>query len=184
MTQDPRREPHTPSAQGRARQNRAPRLPTWLRVAFSLPRVLYRHGLGRLLGSRFLLLSHRGRRSGRPYANVLEVVHHDPLSGEYVVVSGLGHRSDWYRNVRAGGPVTVTVGSRCFPVDARELDPDEAVAVLGDYERRNRLLRPIVHRVLSKLVGRPYTGTVDERRALVRDIPLVGLRPTIRTIKT
>jgi deazaflavin-dependent oxidoreductase (nitroreductase family) len=156
---------------------RPTRITNRVRLLLGLPRHLYAHGLGGLLGSRFLQLTHTGRRSGRRYATVLEVVHHDRAAGEYVVVAGLGRGADWYRNVRAGGPLTVTVGRRCFPAQARDLEPDEAVVVLRDYERRNRLVSPVVHRVLSGLLGWTYRGTPDQRKRLVRELPLVGLRP-------
>ncbi|GAA2864070.1 nitroreductase family deazaflavin-dependent oxidoreductase [Pseudonocardia halophobica] len=142
-----------------------------------MPRHLYAHGLGSMLGARFLQLTHTGRRSGRHYDTVLEVVHRDPEAGEYVVVSGFGREADWYRNVHAAGPVAVTVGRRCFPAQARDLELDEAVMVIGAYERRNRLLAPVVHRVLSALVGWTYRGTPAQRWRLARELPLVGLRP-------
>jgi hypothetical protein len=61
-----------------------------LRLAFRLPVYLYRLGLGRLLGHRFLLLTHRGRRSGRVYQTALEVVRYEPSSREVVAASGWG----------------------------------------------------------------------------------------------
>jgi len=152
-------------------------IPTWVRVGLGLPRHLYAHGLGLLLGSRFLQLSHTGRRSGRRYDTVLEVVHRDPASGEWVVVAGLGPRADWYRNVCAGGGVAVTVGRRRYEVDVRDLGVDEAVWVLGEYERRHRLATPVIRRVLSALVGWRYRGSPADRRRLAGALPLVGLRP-------
>lgn len=122
-------------------------------------------------------MTHTGRRSGRRYDTVLEVVHHDRNTGEYVVVSGFGREADWYRNIHATGPVAVTVGRRSFPARARDLALDEAVVVLGGYERRNQLLAPVVHRVLSALVGWTYRGTPAQRWRLARELPLVGLRP-------
>ncbi|MFR9805971.1 nitroreductase family deazaflavin-dependent oxidoreductase [Pseudonocardia sp. RS010] len=153
------------------------RSPRWLRILLRLPRRLYAHGLGGLLGERFLQLTHTGRRSGRTYDTVLEVVHHDRTTGEYVVVSGFGRGADWYRNVRARTPVAVTVGRHRFPARARDLDLAEAVVVLGAYERRNRILTPVLHRVLSALVGWTYRGTTAQRWRLARELPLVGLRP-------
>jgi hypothetical protein len=44
-----------------------------LRLAFRLPIYLYRLDLGRLLGHRFLLLVHQGRRSGLLRETALEV---------------------------------------------------------------------------------------------------------------
>ncbi len=151
--------------------------PAWLRWVFRVPRLLYDVGWGGLLGHRFLLLRHTGRRTGRPHTVVLEVLRHDPPSGEHVVISGFGHRADWLRNLEAGGPAAVTVGRTTFPVRHRVLDTDTAVAVLADYERRNRFAGPVLRRVLSALVGRPYRGTDADRRYAVSVLPLVALRP-------
>jgi hypothetical protein len=76
-----------------------------LLLVFRLPVYLYRINLGWLLGRRFLLLTHRGRSSGRVYRTVLEVVRHAPSNRETIVVSGWGERSDWYRNLRASPPL-------------------------------------------------------------------------------
>jgi hypothetical protein len=62
------------------------------------------------------------------------------------------------------------------------LDPDTAVAVLADCERRNRLVRPVLRRVLSVLVGRPYRGTDADRRHAVALLPVIAARPTFPVI--
>ena len=67
-------------------------------------------GLGGLVGRRFLRLTHTGRRSGREFHTVLEVVEYDPVSGAVTLVSGFGRGADWFRNVAAGGPVGVDLG--------------------------------------------------------------------------
>jgi hypothetical protein len=108
---------------------------------------------------------------------VVEVVGRLPASGEYVVVAGVGHTADWLQNLRAGGGRGVTVGRRQFRPAVRELGVDEAAAVLAGYEQRNRLITPVVRRVLSRLVGWRYTGTDEQRRRLVAERPLVALRP-------
>jgi hypothetical protein len=70
------------------RQNR------WARRVFKAPIRLHRWRLGWVLGHRFLLLEQRGRRSGRRYETMLEVVKREPM-GEIVVVSGWGPTADW-----------------------------------------------------------------------------------------
>ena len=151
-------------------------LPRWLKAANPAANWIYDHRLGWVLGKRIMRLTHRGRRSGRTYNTVLEVVGHRQYA-EFFVVSGFGPRSDWLRNLDAGGPATVTVGRRCFPADHRRLDEAEALAVLADYERRNRMIRPVVHRALSWLLGWPYRGTDADRRLLVEQLPVIGLQP-------
>ena len=70
-------------------------IPPWLRTVFGLPRHLYAHHLGWLLGHRFLQLDHTGRRTGRDYHTVLEVMRYDPARREAVVMSGFGADADY-----------------------------------------------------------------------------------------
>jgi deazaflavin-dependent oxidoreductase (nitroreductase family) len=128
-----------------------------------------------LLGHRFLLLEHEGRRTGQRYETVLEVVKWDPM-GEVVVVSGWGSAADWYRNVTRGGDTHVTVDNRTFPATHRVVPHDEAEQVLADYEHRNRHVRPIVNAVLGYLVGWRYDGSPEARGRLARQLPLVAFR--------
>lgn len=117
----------------------------WLARA---PIHLYRSGFGWTLGSRLLLLEHRGRTSGRLRYVVLEVVDH-PRPDRYVVVSGFGERAQWARNVAADPRVRVTVGHR-GPVRAlaHRLDEDASAAALARYARAHprawARLRPLV----------------------------------------
>jgi hypothetical protein len=82
------------------------------RLAFRLPIWFYRLGLGGMLGTRFLLLSHTGRRSGQRRQTVLEVVRYDKESTTFKVAAGFGTKSDWYLNIHANQRVTVGCGRR------------------------------------------------------------------------
>ena len=141
-----------------------------------VPGRLYDWHLGWLLGHRFLRLTHVGRRSGRRYRTVLEVVGPGPRPGEVVVMAGFGHAADWFRNIQALPPVEVAIGLERFRPEARVLGEQEAAAVLAGYERRNRLLAPVVRRVLSWLVGWQYDGSAAARDRLVEQLPLVAFR--------
>jgi deazaflavin-dependent oxidoreductase (nitroreductase family) len=140
------------------------------------PAFLYSIGAGRLLGHRFLLLTHRGRRSGRSYRTVLEVIEWEPAAGEAVVMSGFGPRSNWYLNALAGGAQEVRIGRLAFAPETRQIEAGEASALLAAYERRNRLLAPIVRSVLSRLADLDYDGSDAARRELLARLPLLGLR--------
>ena len=150
-----------------------PRMKRLLRA----PARLYDWHLGWLLGRRFLRLTHVGRRSGRRYQTVLEVVGENPRTGELIVVAGFGRSADWYRNLQAGGAREVEIGMERFVPVHRVLGEAKAEAVLADYERRNRLVAPLIRTVLSRLVGWRYDGSESARRALVCELPMVGLRP-------
>jgi len=151
-----------------------------MKTLLRLPAALYRANAGRLLGHRFLCLTHRGRRSGRRYATVLEVLAWRPATREAIVISGFGRKASWYRNVLAGGAVEVQIARERWPAQARVLEQGEAVAVLAGYERRNRLVAPVVRKVLSRLAGVDYDGSRAARLAVVEALPLVALSPRRR----
>jgi deazaflavin-dependent oxidoreductase (nitroreductase family) len=150
-----------------------------LRFVFRLPVFLFRWKLGWVLGHRFLLIVHAGRRTGALHETVVEVLHYDASSGETVVMSGWGSRSDWFLNVEAAGTAEVIVGRRRFPVTHRVLDIEQASRILADYERRNRWVFPVVRKVLGALVGWNYDGSEESRRSLVRQLPLVAFDPEV-----
>jgi deazaflavin-dependent oxidoreductase (nitroreductase family) len=142
---------------------------------FRAPTWVYDHNLGWLLGERFLCLTHVGRRSGRHYRTVLEVIGAD--AGEFYVIAGMGPSSDWYRNIHAAPPVEVVVGRQRFTPICRQPDQSEAVAIVADYEHRNRWIALVLRTLLGKLLGRRYDGSQNARERLVRDLPMVALRP-------
>jgi len=118
-----------------------------LRFIFRAPVYLYRWHLGWLLDHRFLLLTHIGRRT------------------------------DWLRNIEAIGDEEVTVGLHHFTAKHRVLSEDEAMRVLTGYEYRNRVLAPLVRSGLSWVLGWRYRGGEEDRRRLVHQLPLIAFRP-------
>src|SRR3954466_824316 len=101
------------------------------RWVLRLPVALYSARAGWLLGHRFLLLEHRGRRTGRVYRTVLEVLSWDPVAREAVVMSGFGHKSQWYRNVLADGAAEVQIARLRFTATVRSVDADEAARLFA-----------------------------------------------------
>ncbi|WP_409463104.1 nitroreductase family deazaflavin-dependent oxidoreductase [Amycolatopsis sp. GA6-003] len=147
------------------------------RTVFKAPAKLYDRDLGWLLGKRFLCLTHVGRKSGRRYRTVLEVIGVRPRTGEVLAIAGLGPSSDWYRNLQAAPAAEVAIGRRKFVPAHRVLGESEAADAIADYERRNLLLRPILHPVLSKLLGWRYDGSDAARLRMVQQLPIVAFRP-------
>lgn len=156
-------------------------LPPWLKRGLALPNWPYAHGLGGLLGHRFVQLTHMGRSSGRTYHTVVEVVRYDRATGETTVMSGFGPKADWLRNIERAGGAQLDFGHGPRSAAYRILPVEEAARVMGDYERRNRLIGPVVNRVLSALLGWTYDGTPEARTRLVEALPLVAFRPAIPT---
>lgn len=145
------------------------------RALFRAPLLLYRLGLGGLLGSRFVLLTHIGRRSGLPRQTVLEVVGRE--DGCYLVASGYGGRAQWFRNIRAQPRVRFQVGRHRFEGRAEPLPPAESGRRLATYARRH----PRTAAALMRMIGHEMDGSAAAYERLGADpehgIPLVALRP-------
>jgi deazaflavin-dependent oxidoreductase (nitroreductase family) len=106
------------------------------RLLARAPLWLYRFHLGRLLGHHALVLTHRGRKSGKARQAILEVVHYDPATRESVVFAGWRGDTDWYRNLQAHPALRVqTAGTSYVPVQ-RFLSPEETARDLAAYVAR------------------------------------------------
>lgn len=49
--------------------------------------------------------------------------------------------------------------------------------MLADYERRNRMIAPVLRRVLSRLAGFRCDGSAAGRHRLVEALPLLAFSP-------
>jgi deazaflavin-dependent oxidoreductase (nitroreductase family) len=143
------------------------------RLVFRAPILLYRLGLGRLLGHQFLLLTHAGRRTGRVHQTVLKVLHHDPVTGESIVASAWGTRTDWYRNLQTRPALAVRTGG-CFVPEVRTVPADEAFAVFEDWMRRQRWFAAL----MLGQIGLSWDVPEAQRQAIVAGFPFVAFRPT------
>lgn len=144
-----------------------------VRWLFRAPIALYRWHLGWLLGQRFLLLTHRGRKSGLARQAVLEVLRYDRTTGESTVIAGLGPRADWYRNIQACPALEVQTGRRRYRPQQHLLSSDEAVRFLTTWERQH----PLEARLMPKLLDWADDGTPEGHRALLASRCLVAFRP-------
>ena len=148
-----------------------------LRYLLRAPVCLYHWKLGRLLGYRFLLLTHTGRYTGRRHETVLEVVQYRKVLREAVVMSGFGRNSDWLLNIQAKPDFEVIIGAHRYKAQYRLLGEEEAVQVFRDYERKNHLIYPVVRYVLSRLLKWQYRGSDADIRNLVSQLPLLAFWP-------
>ncbi|MCA9968972.1 MAG: nitroreductase family deazaflavin-dependent oxidoreductase, partial [Anaerolineales bacterium] len=129
-----------------------------------------------LLGGRFLLLNHVGRKSGQPRQAVLEVVDYDAAHDTYFVASGFGRRAQWFQNLQANPEVTIQVGRRRLAVTADIFPPEESGARMADYARRH----PRAAAGLLRLIGYEADGSEAQYREIGRDhIPFIALRPKL-----
>ncbi len=148
--------------------------PTGLsRWAFRFPIHLYHWRLGWVMGGRFLLLHHLGRKSGKPREAVVEVVRHDAETGSYYICSGFGEKSQWYQNLMAHPDVTIQVRTREIQVHAQRLNPTDGVAEMLDYAKRH----PSAAKKLAGFMGFPADGRTATYEEVGRVLPFIRLSP-------
>jgi len=103
-----------------------------------------------------------------------------PVGDHFVVFSGWGITSNWYRNIRANPEVTVTVGRRRMRATAHVVDdPERRRALMRQMAARSsgcgppRLMRPLL-----KLTGLfDYQGEIDMGIAAGASLPAVEIIP-------
>lgn len=135
------------------------------------PTYLFRAKLGFVFGRRFVMIEHRGRKSGNLYRTVIEVAGRKPDTGEYICTSGTGPQADWYRNLLADGLEAVWVGStRHDNATVRFLEAEEAAGFMADYEREH----PKTAAKLYDVMGVSYDGTDEDRVRMMGEIPMVA----------
>jgi len=137
-------------------------------VPWRLPIWIYRLGLGGLMGNKFLLLTHIGRKSGLERQTVLEIVQSNPAVGEYFVVSGFGTQSHWYQNIKATPGIKIQVGNKTFDAIAVQLDPDAAGEAMLQYAQDY----PGNLKALGKLIGYDIVHTTEGYLTFGREIPI------------
>jgi len=145
-----------------------------LRFGLRLPIWLYRAHLGWLLGNRFLMLTHTGRKSGLARQTVIEVVQHDKDMDTYYVVSGWGEKSDWYQNIAKNPSVTIHAGGRTFQSKAEFIPIGRAVDHLKAYAHAH----PTAFNELSLLfLGERMKADSDAPQRIAEKMPMVAFHP-------
>jgi deazaflavin-dependent oxidoreductase (nitroreductase family) len=149
-------------------------------AAMRLPRSLYHHGFGWLLGHTFVLITHQGRRTGKSRETVAMALSYDQATREIVVCSAWGANTEWIRNLRAHPAPQIQVRRESYIPEQRFLSEDEAVAVALEFRRRH----PARLRLFATILGWGDLSTETAVRAFVRTRPFASFRPAKRIDST
>lgn len=95
--------------------------------------------LGFLFGHRLLLLTHRGRKSGRTHRTILEVADYDGVRREAVVITPWPTPAEWYLNIQAAPALEVAIAGRRYRPYQRFLAAPEVARVLDAYATKGQL---------------------------------------------
>lgn len=148
------------------------------RLLFRAPVLLYRGPIADLMASRGVLqLMTRGRKTGVPRTGLVSFM---AVEQRYVIFSGWGVTSNWYRNLRADPEVTIAVGRRRTRARAE---------LIADPARRQELMRqmrktsarrgppPAIRPLLKILHIIDYDGELDQALQAGPALPVVEITP-------
>ena len=148
------------------------------RIFFKIPVYVYVGPIALLLKWRCVMrLTTVGRKSGKLRTTGVSFMH---LDGKYIIFSGWGASSDWYRNLRANPRVKIKVGMDEMRATAR---------LIEDPERRRQLMLkmqcesddcgpPKLFRPLFKLTGiMDYEGELAQAVAQGGELPVIEITP-------
>jgi deazaflavin-dependent oxidoreductase (nitroreductase family) len=140
------------------------------------PAALDRPGLRWLLNglspAPIVVLVHRGRRTGRIYRTPVEAIVEDAERGEVVVSPMWGERSDWYRNVLAGGLIEARLRGEGHRLDWRRLSEQENLEAVSTYRREH----PVYGRAILRMLVGLHGLTGDPVVAVARALPMLALQ--------
>lgn len=83
-------------------------------------------GWEKILGVNLMLITARGRRTGRPHRVLVDVLDHDENGDVYYIQSTYGEGADWVQNIKANPVFEAEVGRRRFKATAGRVPCSEA----------------------------------------------------------
>jgi deazaflavin-dependent oxidoreductase (nitroreductase family) len=110
----------------------------WL---YKTPILLYRLGLGFLVGRLFMIMTTVGRKSGQPRRTAIEFHEH---KGRRYVFSAWGTKADWYRNIEANPRITIQTWRGADSALARRVASDAELAEAFAFAMSNPTMRKVM----------------------------------------
>lgn len=115
-----------------------------MKWVYRSPILLYRLGLGWLVGRLFMVMTTVGRKSGRLRRTAIEF--HE-FKGRKYIFSGWGTKTDWYRNIQANPCITIQTWRGAESVIARRVTSNDELAEAFELAMSNPTMRAVIRSV-------------------------------------
>jgi deazaflavin-dependent oxidoreductase (nitroreductase family) len=138
-----------------------------------LHRVLYKLGLGPIIGKIILLLTTTGRKTGLKRVTPLQ---YEEIDGKYYLGAARGLKADWVRNIQADPQVEVRVKSSSFQGRAEVVtDPCR----IADFVEVRLQRHPfMIGMIMQRAHGLPRQPNREQLEKLAEKEALVIITPT------
>lgn len=135
-------------------------------------RLLYAMGLGPVIGRIILLLTTRGRRSGRERVTPLQ---YEIIGNDYYIGAARGMKADWVRNLQTDPHVEVRVGTMHFYASAEVVNDPSRFA---DFLEVRLARHPrMIGFIMEKAHGLPKRPSREQLEELAKTEALIILHP-------
>jgi deazaflavin-dependent oxidoreductase (nitroreductase family) len=146
-----------------------------LKFFFKVPVWVHKMGLGgweRLVGAQWMLITTKGRKTGKPRDTMVDVMDYDKATDTYYIEAAYGARADWYRNMQSNPIFEAQVGRRKFKARAGALTTEGAGEMLVQFYRS----KPAYTRSVMAMAGMKFKDE-DELRILGKNLMLLAVKP-------
>lgn len=136
-----------------------------LRSLFRSPMLLFRLGLGSLVGRLFMVMTTTGRKSGQPRRAVVE---YQSWNGRKYAIAAWP-KSDWYQNLMADPRVTVQTADGVEQMTARRVTDDAELAAVYDnvYSQASPEIQQFWEALGFEMNRESFLGNKDQLHLLV-----------------
>ncbi len=142
---------------------------------FKVPVWMHKLGFGgweRLIGAQWMLLTTKGRKSGKLYHTMVDVMDYDKVSDTYYIEAAYGAHADWYKNIQSNPLFEARVGRRKFKARAGTLTTEGAGEMLVQFYRN----KPAYTRSVMAMAGMKFNNEEDLRE-LGKNLTLLAVTP-------
>lgn len=108
---------------------------------YKIPILLYRLGLGFLIGRLFMIMTTMGRKSGQPRRTAIE--YHE-YKGRRYVFSAWGTKADWFRNIETNPIITIQTWRGAESVLTRRITAEAELAEAFAFAMSNPSMRLVM----------------------------------------
>jgi deazaflavin-dependent oxidoreductase (nitroreductase family) len=147
------------------------KLPKFVWRLLRFPQLLYSLGLGPLVGRVFLLLTTRGRKTGRRRTIPLQ---YEVIDGVYYVAPARGPAADWYQNILANPEVEVRLKARHIRGCAQAIQDPSRIADFLEVRLKNH---PRMIGAILRSEGLPASPSRSDLITFAEGMALVAIRP-------
>lgn len=147
----------------------------FLKFFFKVPVWMYKIGFGgfeRLIGAQWMLVTHIGRKTGKRYESMVDVMDYDKATDTYYIEAAYGTRADWYKNIQSSAVFEARVGRRKFKARAGALSTEGASDMLVQFYRS----KPAYTRSVMAMAGMKFKDENDLRE-LGKKLTLLAVKP-------